>query len=488
MQKVEALIANEILEGRYVVVNNPPPIISALGAVPKGDGGLRLIHDGSRPSGAALNDYAVLESQKFQSLDDAVSLLSPHAFLAKVDLKSAYRAVRIHRDDWPACGLKWTFSQDRSPTFLVDTCLPFGSRLAPGIFNRLTQAVRRGMAQRGFNIVAYLDDFLLVEPSFDRCLLALNTLLGLLRELGFSIAWHKVVGPCQQLVFLGVSIDSVAGCLELPPDKLSEFHNIVKHTMSLKRISLRDLQVLAGKLNWAAGVVRGGRTYLRRILDAMKPLKASRHKIKVSPDLREDLLWWDNFLHTFNGKYWTHKSHDWAHVFVDASTTGGGMVWGSQWTYIHWQSDCPDLADKHINIKEAAMIALAVRRWAPQWAGCNVVVHTDNTTALSALNKGSCRSPTVMCFIREVFWVSSIYCITIRGVHVPGALNVCADAVSRLHQPGSMTRLEACLGEASHIYLLLWPFFISLHMSHKALLSVFPQIHRWARSRIGCSC
>lgn len=50
--------------------------------------------------------------------------------------------------------------------YLKDTKLPFGAKLSPGIFHRLTQAVRRMMARRGFNLlVVYLDDFLIISNS-----------------------------------------------------------------------------------------------------------------------------------------------------------------------------------------------------------------------------------------------------------------------------------------------------------------------------------
>ena len=49
---------------------------SPLGAIPKTAGGVRLIHDCSRPAGNSLNDFAVLESsQTFQNIDDATSLV-----------------------------------------------------------------------------------------------------------------------------------------------------------------------------------------------------------------------------------------------------------------------------------------------------------------------------------------------------------------------------------------------------------------------------
>ena len=94
---VEQTIANEIAEGNYVITPIKPAIISALGAIPKPDSHeVRLIHDCSRPAGLALNDYIDTCPFKFQTLDDAIHLLKPNYFMAKIDLRHAYRSVPIH--------------------------------------------------------------------------------------------------------------------------------------------------------------------------------------------------------------------------------------------------------------------------------------------------------------------------------------------------------------------------------------------------------
>ena len=168
---VEEQIKVELAEGRYAIVSVKPTIVSALGAIRKSSGKIRLIHDASRPVGSAMNDYAeLLFSQSFQTLNDAVDLLSHGTFVSKIDLKSAYRSVGVHPASFPATGLKWKFDGDQEVTYLIDKCLPFGAKFSPGIFHRLTQAVRRMMQRRGFSIVVYLDDFLIVEKSYDQCL------------------------------------------------------------------------------------------------------------------------------------------------------------------------------------------------------------------------------------------------------------------------------------------------------------------------------
>ena len=148
---VEAQILVELKEDRYEIVQEKPSVVSALGVVPKSNGGIRLIHDASRPVGLALNDYARVEmSQKFQTLKDAVESLAHGDFLAKVDLRSAYRYVPVHPSNFEVTGLKWRFAGSHRDVYMVDKRLPFGARLSPGVFHRLTQAVRRMMAKRFF--------------------------------------------------------------------------------------------------------------------------------------------------------------------------------------------------------------------------------------------------------------------------------------------------------------------------------------------------
>ena len=169
--------------------------------------------------GNSLNDYTTLESYlTFQTIDDATSMVQPRYFMAKVDLKSAYRSVNIDKNSQRFTGLK--FALDGRVIYMHDTKLPFGCRLAPGIFHRLTQAVKRMMMRRGFTaLVVYLDDFLIVAPTAKECALALNTLIALLRKLGFRINWSKVIDPIQTIIFLGIEIDTKSMTKRLPQEK-----------------------------------------------------------------------------------------------------------------------------------------------------------------------------------------------------------------------------------------------------------------------------
>ena len=107
--KVEKTIREEIQHGNYIVTAEKPTIVSALGAIPKPDSDkIRLIHDCSRPQHSNVNSYTDTQHHySYVMVDTAVSLIKSNAYLAKIDLKSAFRHVPIHPSNYPATGLAW---------------------------------------------------------------------------------------------------------------------------------------------------------------------------------------------------------------------------------------------------------------------------------------------------------------------------------------------------------------------------------------------
>ena len=467
-------ITKEIENGHYFLTDVKPTIVSAIGAIPKKDSpDVRLIHDCSRPVGIGLNSHATLQKERFQTLDEAVNLIKPGYFMAKVDLKNAYRSVRIHPSNFQATGLSWKSVKDDTVKFMYDTRLPFGARKSPSIFHRITQAVRREMSRRGFSLmVTYLDDFLIIAPSFEECKQAMDELIFLLRKLGFQINWSKVLDPSTKVVFLGINIDSINGSLELPEEKVSDLKCCLSKFIGRRRASKLQLQTLAGKLNWACQAVRGGRTFLRRILDDLTYLQRGNHKKQLSREFHKDIQWWLRFLSYFNGTvlFLNPAPLD---LFVYASTKGSGACFGYDWFYTNWVCDWPEAAQLHINHKETLSVLIAARRWAPLWSNSVVAVYTDNITTRAAINKATSKNKMVMAAIRELFWLSVTYNFQLKASYIPGKLNILADAVSRLHQPGYLKVLDSSLGHNLNLRDVM------LHMSKHTFSHIFQLILKW---------
>ena len=474
-KEVDNQIRTEMLEGRYKVCVKRPKLVSALGAIPKKDGGIRLIHDCSRPVGSAVNDYCTkVQKCSFECIKNAERLIQFGYYMAKIDLKSAYRSVKIDSESQQFTGMKWCFNADQEPTYLVDERLPFGSKASPSIFHRITQAVKRIMQERfGTKLVVFLDDFLIISPSKEDCNIHMSRLISLLRSLGFSINWSKVCPPSTKMVFLGIEIDSCTMQLKLPADKVQEYCAYLVSFLQKTCASKRQLQSVAGKLNFAAQVVRGGRCYLRRLLTAINYLKQGHHKSKINAGIKADIQWWLDCIKVFNCRNILPTGNNIHVVRVDASGTGCGFQFGGDWGYVNWELDFPQGTRLHINYKEVMSVLFATRRWGPNWQDSKVLIGTDSMVAKSVLNKGTCKNPLVHAAVQEIFWYSVMYNFTIESFHVPGIMNKVPDAISRLHSKSYVLQL---FNLAQYYYIDIFP--LNVHMSYKSLYFL---LQRWRR-------
>ena len=323
--------------------------------------------------------------------------------MAKVDLRHAYRSWGIHPKNFHATSLKWKFSGDKQYTYLIVTKLPYGGRHAQGIFHRLTQAVRRMMARRGYGcIIVYLDDFVVIGSTLSECQEIFDCLIQLLQGLGFDISWQKVVPPTQVLIFLGVLIDTVGQFLALPDGKLVKLQIFMHQFLHRRRASKRELQVLAGKLNWACRVVFGGRTFLRRILDAINGLRSLSDRFQFTCEFYVDLSWWADFLSVFNGKRMFLDNIPVVDVETDGCFEAAGGFFQGDWFYYRFGAESATLAGLHINHKEVLAVVAAAKCWGYCWSNKHVIIHSDSTIAVVIVNKGTTRSPIVMAILTQV--------------------------------------------------------------------------------------
>ena len=421
--------------------------VHALGAVPKTVDSVRVIHDHSRPMGRSLNSHLTQSNFSFQSVDDAVRLLSRNCYMAKVDIEAAYRHVPIDPYDWELTAFCWP--SDSLDDLYLDGYLQFGLKNACEVFNRIGRAIVRMMARRGFHcLVVYVDDFIIICPTQAMAWYAYWALRILLIKLGFKVNMraHKCIAPCQVIDFLGVTLDSVAMQARLSPAKLAAISTLISDILRRTRLTRRELDKLNGKLNWVCKVIYGGRTFLRRLIDAQWSVTRPHHHVRLSAGLRLDLQWWDQFLHQFNGQTDLIPSRPLSmdEISTDASSSYGYGVFfmGGYFSLSFAEArdmfpDAPDSSEP-IHIHELFAVLLLCRLYPTALSGLYVRLHIDNTIVVSVINKGTAKGvtgPRMMEYVRDIFWLSACHNFRLTSTYISSADNSLADALSRNDYP-----------------------------------------------------
>jgi len=475
--KLDHLYRAELEEQKISKVFNKPKCVHAIGAVPRKDrNDPRPITDCSRPYDGSINDYMFPEKFRYNTVDSAAKLVTPGAWLSIIDIRHAYRSCPVFPPHRTYTGFKWKFSDNVSTQYqyFVDNFLCFGLRAAPSIFVRISNAIARifktEIDHPDVHLVNYLDDFCIVAKTKEMCLIGQRCLIRVLRQLGFDISWSKVEGPSQALKFLGIIIDSDAMELRLPEDKILKLKSELQKFATKKSATKRELQSLAGSMSFASAVIKGGRTFSRRVIDLINKLKHPYHKTRLTSDFRRDIVsWWLPFMQQFNGKakILDNKPVPMKMMQCDASLKGYGVYFNGHFMAGSWNGTQPPVpaslcqlpnwqdvfvnSDSITNINHLELLTalLAARHFGYMWRNKKVVIYTDNTQALANINKGSNRNPVVMMWLRELFWLSAQFNFHITARYISTKQNWISDGLSRLATPGQWERLVSQLSQQS---------------------------------------
>ena len=107
------------------------------------------------------------------------------------------------------------------------------------------------------------------------------------------MAPEKMVGPSTTLAFAGIELNTVLMEARLKLDKRLDLLS----TFLQCKVTLQDIQPLTGFLNFACTVVVPGR---RRLIDLTIGVRKPHFFIRLSKDVKEDLMVWQLFLSGFN--------------------------------------------------------------------------------------------------------------------------------------------------------------------------------------------
>lgn len=198
--------------------------------MPKSDNSWRLITHLSYPNGAAIVNDGIDDgicSVSYTSFDKVAQLifkLGKGALMAKRDIKSAFRLLPIHPDDFKLLGIKV------DGEYFIDKMLPMGLSLSCALFEKFSTFIQWLIIYQTNidSLEHYLDDFLFAgEKGSKTCLTLIQAFSSTWDEIGVHIAEDKSIGPTTVLIlFLGLELDSNKMTISIPSNKVDELRQL----------------------------------------------------------------------------------------------------------------------------------------------------------------------------------------------------------------------------------------------------------------------
>ena len=112
--------------------------------------------------------------------------------------------------------------------------------------------------------------FILSGQNKNVCNQNLKTFLKICNTLGVPIKEEKTVYAQTTMTFLGIELDTIAMEAILPLEKVIQIWNSLSEMRVRRKVTLRELQSLIGLLSCACCVDQSDRTFLRRLINAIK--------------------------------------------------------------------------------------------------------------------------------------------------------------------------------------------------------------------------
>lgn len=148
-----------------------------------------------------LNKIIVPQSQPFPLIEDLMTKTVNCKYFSTFDINSAFWAIPLK-------------IQDRYKTAFVTqeghfqwTCLPFGLKTAPAIFQRILSNIIRKYKLSSF-AVNFIDDILIFSKTFEEHILHITSLLEAILKEGFRLKFSKCIFANHYAKYLGHIIEN----------------------------------------------------------------------------------------------------------------------------------------------------------------------------------------------------------------------------------------------------------------------------------------
>ena len=143
-----------------------------------------------------LNKIIVPQAQPFPLIEDLMTETIDCKYFTTLDINSAFWSIPLRIRDRPKTGF---VTQEGHYQW---TCLPFGLKTAPAIFQRILRSIIKKYGLSGF-AVNYIDDILIFSRTFSDHIVHIERLLDAIQKEGFRLKLTKCKFAANSVQYLG---------------------------------------------------------------------------------------------------------------------------------------------------------------------------------------------------------------------------------------------------------------------------------------------
>lgn len=358
-----------------------------------------------------LNKIVIPQSQPFPLIEDLMVKTNNCTFFSTLDINSAFWSIPLKIED--KCKTAFVTQEGHYQW----TCLPFGLKTAPAIFQRILSNIVRKHKLSGF-AVNYIDDILIFSKTFEEHIMHLSQLLEAILAEGFRLKFSKCIFASNSVKYLGHIIEN--GFIKPLKDNLISIKNF---PVPEKQKNVRQF---LGKINYYNKYI----PKVAIILDPLHNLLRKNQKFIWSEECEKSfnkiklLLCSQPILRIFDPNLPIY-------IYTDASIQGIGAVLKQQEqnedkkpvAYFSRKLNEAQKRKKPIYL-ECLAIKEAVKFWQHWLIGKKIIVYTDHKPLENLRIKSRTDEE-----LGDLTYYLSQYDIEIR--YNPGVSNQEADCLSR---------------------------------------------------------
>lgn len=414
---VKQEIQNLLQVGAIEPCDTAPPCVSPLGCVPKKGKKWRLITDLRQ-----LNSHIQVPKFRYEDIQTVTNLIKPNDQMITLDIKSGFHHIPIAEQDRDKLGISF------KGRFYRWRVAPFGLAISPLAFCKTVRPVVQHLRAQGLRVVAYVDDLLLMAQP-DQMNEHKATLLQTLRDLGWILNLEKCsLTPDTTKEYIGYKIVTKGQpVLKIPNARVRKLRRSLEGVLRKTHVTARLLARIAGQCIAMTKAIVPGKLLLRNLYRLLAKKTAWDDILQIDQATRQDLIWWQEAVHTWNGAPIVVGHVD-VQIQTDASETGWGAVMGTQTAAGFWNNR---MSCKPSNYREMMAILLALKTF-KNLHGKSVQILTDNVSAAAYINHLGGPSRELTQLASAIWTEANNQSMSVKAKYLAGVDNVAADRLSRL--------------------------------------------------------